>query len=197
MSADRETLRLYDARAEDYAARFSGEGPGTDLRDFMAELPPRARVLDLGCGPGTASVHMAEAGFDPDPVDASSGMVEAARARGLNARLGSFDDIEGEGIYDGVWANFCLLHAPRDALPRHIAAIARALRPGGVFHIGMKTGTGEARDDLGRFYTFVTVDELTGLLNDAGLNVTHRREGAEKGFAGTVDPYVILRARKD
>ena len=61
----------------------------------------------------------------------------------------------------------------------------------------MKTGEGELRDSIDRFYTLVGVQELQGLLTNAGLTVIATREGVAKGCAGTDDPFVIIRARKD
>jgi SAM-dependent methyltransferase len=195
MIADPRTIAVYNERAADYADRFAAAEPDQHLAALMAALPVGGRVLDLGCGPGTASAFLRAAGFDPDPVDASTSMVTVANARhGIGARLGTFDDIDAVGVYDGVWANFSLLHAPREDLPRHLAALRRALKPGGVLHVGMKTGVGQGRDSLGRFYTYVTVPELAGLLQDAGFRVTAMQEGRDVGLAGTDDPFVIMRA---
>jgi len=194
---DPRTIATYDVKAADYADLVSSDAPDKTLRSFIDVIPAGGHVLDLGCGPGTSSAHMQRAGLVPESVDASEGMIALARKTfGLDARLGHFDDIDGFEVYDGVWANFSLLHAPRADLARHIAALFRATRPGGIIHIGMKTGTGVARDDIDRLYTYVTVDELVGLLTDAGYHVTHIKEGRETGLAGTVDPYVILRGQK-
>lgn len=195
---DKKTLRFYDTSADKYAALTEAEKPGANLKAFMALLPAGGRVLDLGCGPAQASVHLRNAGFVPDPVDASQGMVTLANeAHDIGARLMTFDDLDAVEAYDGVWANFSLLHAPATDLPRHMAAIARALRPAGLFHIGMKTGEGEHRDSIDRLYTYVTVPQLRELLEDAGFEVLSTEEGEEMGCAGTVDPYVIMRARKN
>ena len=84
------------------------------LRIVMSLLPAGANVLDWGCGPAASSFHLKAAGFNPDPVDASPEMVAIANDRfGLSARVGTFDDPVPEGRYQGVWANFSLLHAPR------------------------------------------------------------------------------------
>jgi SAM-dependent methyltransferase len=195
VSTDPHTIAAYDERAVDYADRFAEAEPDLHLAAFMAALPEGGRVLDLGCGPGTASAFLRAAGFIPDPVDASAAMVAIANARhDIGARLGVFEEIDAVGAYDGVWANFSLLHAARADLPRHLEALRRALKPGGILHIGMKTGSGEGRDRLGRFYTYVTVPELTELLKDAGFGVIATHEGSEVGLAGTDDPYVIVRA---
>ena len=196
--ADQKTLDIYTAKAAEYAGLNDNEGPDQDLREFMALLPAGGRVLDLGCGPANASVHMRNAGFAPDPVDASMGMVALANdTHDIGARLGTFDDITGTAIYDGIWANFSLLHAPRDDLPRYLNALSDALRPDGIFHIGMKTGTGTKRDTIDRLYTYVTTDELNGLLICAGLTIIDTRTGETTGLDGVVASFVIMRARKD
>jgi hypothetical protein len=115
---------------------------------------------------------------------------------GVTARQGTFDDLDAVDAYDGVWANFSLLHAPREKLPLHLAAIVRALRAGGVFHIGMKTGAGTTRDHLERKYTFVSETELRDLLTDAGLEIVAQDVGHEVGLAGTDDWWIVVTAAK-
>lgn len=195
MPPDARTIAAYDARVAAYADLTDGAAKES-LKRFVADLPEGARVLDLGCGPGTDAAAMVRAGLRVDAVDAAPGMVALAVSRGVAARVATFDDLDAAGAYDGVWASFSLLHARRADLPRHLAAIARALRPGGQLHIGMKTGTGAARDALDRLYTYVTVADLHVLLRDAGLTVTDTREGTGTGLAGTCDPFVICRAGK-
>jgi SAM-dependent methyltransferase len=197
MTADPETLAAYAAHAADYADRFRQDQPDPSLAAFIAALPLTAHVLDLGCGPANASAFLRAAGHHPDPVDASPEMVALANARhAIGARLATFDDIDAVARYDGVWANFSLLHAPRKDLPRHLAALARALRPGGLLHLGMKTGDGEIRDRLGRHYTFVSVAELSALVEAAGFTLLSTETGEEVGLAGSLDPFVILTARR-
>ncbi|KQB96216.1 methyltransferase type 11 [Loktanella sp. 1ANDIMAR09] len=195
--ADARTIATYDAKAADYAHMVTSDRPDASLQAFIDLIPQGGHVLDLGCGPGTASAHMRAAGLLPDPVDASQGMIDIARNKfGLPARLGEFDDIDGNEIYDGIWANFSLLHAAPDDLPRHFKTLFKATKAGGVIHVGMKTGTGIARDRMNRLYTYVTVDALMALLTSAGYQVNYTKEGTEAGLAGTLDPFVIMRGQK-
>ncbi|MEO1275954.1 MAG: class I SAM-dependent methyltransferase, partial [Pseudomonadota bacterium] len=161
MSFDPETIRVYDGAAETYRARFGEREASANLLAFAALLPAGGAVLDLGCGPGTSALHLQAQDFVVEGMDASSEMVAIARSAGISARQGAFEALDAVEAYDGVWANFSLLHAPRADLPDHFAAIRRALRPEGIFHIGMKIGTGHARDRLGRLYTYVGVEELS------------------------------------
>ena len=136
---------------------------------------------------------MAKAGLVVDAVDASAEMVAmAARHPGVSARHATFDEIDATAEYDGVWANFSLLHAPRDAFPGHLAAIHRALKPGGVFYLGLKLGKGEARDKIGRFYTYYTEQQLETLLTQAGFTITNRIHGAGPGLDGTLSDWILV-----
>ncbi|MYM56763.1 class I SAM-dependent DNA methyltransferase [Thalassovita mangrovi] len=180
---DEETIRIYDARAEDYAQVTAADAPGRLLRDFIDAVPAGGRVLDLGCGPGIDAGLMAQAGLRVDAVDASAEMVGLAGQRsGVSARQATFDDLDAEAAYDGIWANFSLLHAPREDMPRHLAAIHKALKPGGQFHMAVKTGSGEKRDPIGRYYTYYSEAELLALLRDAGFTPTKCTRGRDKGL---------------
>lgn len=195
--SDPQTLGVYAAQAQKYAD-LTDDANSADprLNAFIDDIPDGGAVLDLGCGPGQSAALMAQAGLAVTAFDPVPEMVEmAARHDNVTARVASFDDVEGENLYDGVWANFSLLHAPRADMPRHLAAIAKALKSGGRFHIGVKTGTGSHRDSIGRLYTYYTEDELTGLLQDAGLRVFDRAEGVDAGLSGEDAHWICLAAR--
>ncbi len=198
MNMDQKTIATYDAKAQDYASKFdSGAKPGTHLSRFMAALPKGGDVLDLGCGPGGSAGHLHRAGYVVDAIDASQEMVRLAReTQGVNARQATFDDVTEVAVYDGVWANFSLLHAAREDMPRHLAAIARSLRDGGHFHIGMKTGDGMKRDHLDRRYTYYTEADLTNLIRAAGFEILATDRGHEIGLAGTDDWWVVIMGKR-
>ncbi|NND22934.1 MAG: class I SAM-dependent methyltransferase [Boseongicola sp.] len=194
--ADRKTLDVYARRAEDYSRRFDAEKPGKHLLAFIEALPADAKVLDLGCGTGRAARFMRQAGFSVDAWDASPEMARVAKeTHDLDVIVATFDQLDAVAVYDGVFASFTLLHAPKSQMPDHLARIRTALRPGGLFYLGLKTGQGEKRDKLGRFYAYYEDAEITGLLEDAGFTVETRDTGSETGLDGTVAPWIILTAR--
>ena len=191
--SDKETIDVYDAQAAEYAKLVTGEKREPALESFMERLPNGARVLDWGCGPGNSAAKLRDAGFETVATDASAEMVKLAKQTyDLDVRLESFDQLTSENDYDGIWANFSLLHASRAEFPTYLAAAHKALKPGGAFHIGMKLGEGEARDSIGRFYVYYSLDGLKSLLSDAGFTVISERTGETKGLAGQVDPFAIL-----
>jgi len=194
---DKETLSVYAAKADEYAKRFTTKKPDLHLAAFMLAVPKGGRVLDLGCGTGRSTAFMIEAGLLAEGLDASAEMAEIARTKnGVDVAVGGFETLDSVGAFDGIYANFSLLHAPKAEFPEHLVRISRALVSGGFLHIGLKTGTGEKRDALGRFYAFYTDAEITGLLADAGFVVIERSFGADAGLDGTVAPWIILLAGK-
>lgn len=195
---DPQTLAIYSARASDYSEIHHGDDTDRRLSAFIALLPDGGTALDLGCGPGWAAARMRDAGLKVTAMDACPEMAEVAAARhGLQVRVAPFTALDEVAAYDGVWAHFSLLHAPRASLPDHFAALHRALRPGGHLLVAMKLGTGEGRDRLGRLYTYVGADELRGLLRTAGFTVTAEEIARTMGFDGTPGESAFLTARRD
>lgn len=193
--SDRKTISVYEVRAAGYADLGISKTHAAALESFISALPPKAHVLDLGCGPGQHARAMMDHGHSVDAIDATPAFVEAATALGVTARVATFDDITSHNAYDGIWASFSLLHAPRADVPRHLKALARALKPGGRFFLGMKIGTGEERDSIGRHYCYFTQAELQHMLTDRGMTITQTVRGEEAGFAGTVDPFTLIHAK--
>jgi SAM-dependent methyltransferase len=186
MSKDDQTIAVYQQAAKNYADRTGArKEPGLDK--FISRLPKDAHVLDLGCGPGNASVEFMNAGMTVDAIDAVPAMVDIAIAAGVPARVGLFDDVDAEELFDGIWASYSLLHAARSAMSRHLAQLHRAAKPKAVFHIGMKIGAGEKRDDLGRLYTYYSEEQLMALLEDAGFKPVEHETMHDVGLDGT--PY--------
>ena len=193
---DKETLSAYASRVDDYKAMIKPE-PAVSLVAFADALPAGGRVLDLGCGPGHAAKYLAERGFESHAWDASPEMIAAVDTPGVETRVAVFEDLTESAAFDGIYASFSLLHAPRKNFAGHIARIAKALKPGGMLHLGLKTGTGEERDAIGRFYSYFTREEIMAALDANGLSPEWEHEGEELGLAGTMAPFILVRARKN
>jgi len=118
---------------------------------ILALLPPDALVLELGCGAGALTRHLLAAGHQVIATDASEAMLERARVTLGGAALGGAA-LGGAAL--GGAADLRRLTLPDDPLPaadaivsvghvisylddaaavgRALAAMASALRPGGV-----------------------------------------------------------------
>lgn len=104
-------------------------------------LAPRAgeRVLDLGCGDGALTGKIAAVGAEVIGLDASPEQVVAARARGLDARVGDGAGLDFAAEFDAVFTN-AALHWMRQP-DRVIDGVWRALKPRGRF-VGEMGGHG-------------------------------------------------------
>ena len=99
----------------------------------LALLAPQAgeRILDLGCGTGVWAGEMMRRGCEVVGVDTNPRAIEAAKARGVDARLINAESLAFDAEFDAVFSN-ASLHWMRHP-GRVIACVARALKPGGRF----------------------------------------------------------------
>ena len=196
--ADEQTIKAYDSNVDTYKKMVSKLPDLEPLQAFIAELPQGAFVLDWGSGPGYLAARMREAGLRPVCSDASAKMVAAAQQDfGLDARHEPFSALNAVSLYQGIWANFSLLHAQRADFPHHIAAAATALVPSGVFYLALKSGDGESRDDLGRLYAYYTQAELEDITSKCGLGGIRTFTGRSAGMSGKLENWIGLLCRKE
>lgn len=194
---NRTTLAFYEREASAYAGRHR-QGGGGYLADFLSLLPLGARVLELGCGGGHDAEAMISAGLDVDATDGTPALArEASRRLGRPVRVMRFDQLAAANAYDGVWASACLLHVPRAGLPDVLAAIHRALKPGGVHFASYKATGQEGADRLGRWYNQLEAVDLVHAYRRAGdwevLSLDQRIAG---GYDGVEVPWIGITVRK-
>ncbi len=195
MTSDAETLSVYGQRAAEYADMAVDPEQITVLANFVGSFDENARVLDYGCGPGHAAAEMLQHRLTVDAFDASPEMVRlVSKHEGVNARVKTFEQFNAKNRYQGIWASFSLLHAPKSNFPGLLLAIHDALLAGGLFTIGMKLGTGEKRDTIGRKYTYYTQAELTEHLETAGFRTGEFVLGSSVGLDGATAPFIVINA---
>lgn len=181
-SDDPAHVREQYATEQGLAARASiYGGEGADARDVVVDvlrpLHPE-RLLEVGCGWGELAARMAtELGCSVVGIDQSPRMVELARERGVDARVGDVQALGfGDAAFDAVVAAWMLYHVPD--LDRGLAECARVLRPGGA----LVAVTNAAAD-------FTELWELVGRDTSARL-LTFRAENGEEALRRHFDDVV-------
>jgi SAM-dependent methyltransferase len=151
-----ETAQSWDP---DRYARNAGFVPARgDLVLSWLDAQSGEDVLDLGCGDGVLTERLAAAGATVVGVDAASEMVDAARARGLDARVKDGRSLDFDREFDAVFTN-AVLHWMPEA-DRVLDGVVRALKPGGRF-VGEFGGAGNVG---------TVIDALTRVLGNRGID---------------------------
>ena len=194
---DPATLSFYATEAPAYHAK-GPDAINCDLPRFLDSLSARSTILELGCGAGRDAAYMLGRGFLVDPTDGVAEMAELASVRlGRPVQVMRFDELESVARYDAVYASYSLLHVPRVALGDVLKRIWTALKPGGWHMATFKSGGEEGRDDLGRYFNYLSVVQARDFYAMAGKwELLEFTEGEGAGYDGRISPWVNVIARK-
>ena len=165
MDLQNQTIQYY----EENTALFISGTLDADMEEarnrFQIYLPRRAHILDFGCGSGRDTKAFLDAGYTVEAVDGSSELCRAASEyTGISAKQMLFQDLDVEGIYDGIWACASILHLPKAELAAVLEKIAAALKPDGVLYTSFKYGDFEGMRG-GRYFTDFTEETLADFWN--------------------------------
>ncbi|MBG0833259.1 class I SAM-dependent methyltransferase [Planomonospora sp. ID67723] len=132
------TRTAYDARAAEYAERFSASLDSRPLDRAMF-----AAFADLGCGPGHGTAHLHSLGLTAFGVDLSPRMIALARRAHPHLRFdeGSMTALDlPDGALGGAVAWYSTIHTPPERLPEVLAELHRVLAPGGHLLMAFPSG---------------------------------------------------------
>ena len=141
-SPNARTVESYEQIADAYAQETTGARVLSGGLTRLAETVPGAHVLEIGSGPGWDADALEEAGLTVRRTDITQAFIDLQRGRGKQVdQLDAINDDLG-GPYDAVVALHVLQHVEPGDLPRVLAKVAVALRPGGRFLVSIPLGEG-------------------------------------------------------
>ncbi|MEX0806823.1 MAG: class I SAM-dependent methyltransferase [Candidatus Binatia bacterium] len=187
----------YETHATEYCKRTASLDLEALYEPFLSQIPPGGCILDAGCGSGRDGVAFVSRGYGVTAVDASPAMVRAACERGLDAHLVTFQEIQFESCFDGIWACASLLHVPHVEMSEVLRRFARALKPRGVFYTSLKEGKGERIAEDGRFFSYFSLDEFVTLLTEDKLfQILRAWKSEDPDSSGGMSPWLNFIARR-
>ncbi len=155
------------------------------------------RILDIGCGSGTISLHLASKGYNVKGIDISKKAIkackESAKSIGLKNvefEVSTFPDNIPKGKYDLVFFSEVIEHLPDDELA--LKKIHKLLNPGGVLFLSTpsknaplyRLGLAKKFDkEVGHLRRY-TVDELKNKLkkNKFTIKKIYMKESVLRNF---------------
>lgn len=166
-----QTVSYYDEHAEEYGLATLNADMSFCRNRFMACLPAGAHILDAGCGGGRDSKVFMENGFTVTAMDASGKMcAEAEKLLKQEVLRLSFEEMNFQNEFDGIWACASLLHVAKSEINLIMRKLKNALMQDGVLYASFKYGT-EERIEQGRLFNDYDRSSLTVLLEISGFTV--------------------------
>ena len=169
-SRQKEILHSISAYYSEQADTYDHLDQGSEKRHAYTEgingiiaddhrKPRAARVLHIACGTGRRAMDIRERSGCPigwKALDIGTGMVETAKGRGLDARIGHWNEVQvEEDAYDSITFLYAFGHIPSlGERKKSLTKAFKALRPGGrlyfdVFNVDNPNEWGpEARSSL-------------------------------------------------
>ncbi len=159
-----KTLQYYNQTAQTFVQGTIDADLSKLHRRFLKLLPIQAHILDLGCGSGRDAKAFLDAGYQVTAMDGSEGCCKLAGDYiGQPVLCQTFEELDFDQAFDGVWACASLLHVPYAELTDIFRKVARALRPGGYLYASFKYGDFEGERN-GRYFTDLDEERLAALI---------------------------------
>ena len=138
---------------------------------FLKYLKPDAAILDAGCGSGRDSVAFKQLGYHVTAMDASPKICrEAEKVLGQKVICKTFEELDDENVYDGIWACASLLHVPKERMGEVLHRLKRALKDGGILYASFKYGE-EEKVVNGRLFSNYDEQSLRALMSENGFDI--------------------------
>ena len=166
-----QTISYYDKNAEEFCKNTIDADMSFCRDKFLNYLKTGATILDAGCGSGRDSLAFKQLGYQVTAMDASSEICkEAEKVLGQKVICKTFEELEHEKAYDGIWACASLLHVSKERMREVLKRLNRALKDGGVLYASFKYGD-EEKIVNGRLFSYYDEQSLRVLIEENGFEV--------------------------
>jgi SAM-dependent methyltransferase len=127
----------------------------------------KKNLLEIGAGTGIHGKFFQDSGLAVVCTDLSPEMVKRCQEKGLTAYTMDFLNLEfPDCSFDAIYALNCLLHVPKQDLPKVLELIQNLLKPSGFFYLGQYGGMEhegiwtEDHYEPKRFFSFRSDDQI-------------------------------------
>jgi ubiquinone/menaquinone biosynthesis C-methylase UbiE len=138
----KDVIKVYNAIAPDYEKAFPEQNRHLD--DFISLLPPKQKILDIGCGTGNNAIPLAKHKHKVVGIDLSDSMLDLASKREIAGIQYIKMDISkmnfNANSFDNAIADCSLCYLPKsDVLPT-LKNIHKVLKQNGLLFLVLQEG---------------------------------------------------------
>ncbi len=153
-----------------------------EVEAFCSMLPPKAKILDVGCGTGIPiSRYLVQNGFEVVGIDLSKEMISAAKQNVQGAEFLPMNmteiDLPPES-FDGVISCYSIFHVPRNNHAAIFQSFCRVLKPDGVMLASVGASDWEGVEDyygVDMFWSHFEPTTTQSLITSAGFHIVFGR----------------------
>lgn len=161
-----QTLNYYNQNALQFSSSTQSLDFVSVQNKFLSLLPPKAHILDFGCGSGRDTKYFLNHGYHTDAIDGSGELCRiASEYTGASVKQMLFQELNAADEYDGIWACSSILHSTYYELKDILKKLARALKKEGILYASFKYGDFEGMRN-GRYFIDLTEDKLQKILQE-------------------------------
>ncbi len=205
----KETADTWNKLASAYQEKFMGLDLYNSTYDFICDaiVKEKAKILELGCGPGNITKYILSKrpDFDIYGIDNAPNMIELAEKNNPNARFAIMDSREIDQLtttYDGIVCGFCLPYLSNTDRKKLIADCNQLLTENGLLYISFiegdpdKSGYQIASSGDRSFFYFHELDQMIAELMDSSFGEFRTFKIEYKVSASKTDIHTIVVAKK-
>lgn len=182
------TLDYYNNNSEELCGKYEG----ANVKGLWSELDSiftnNSSLLEICCGSGRDASWMLKRGFQIQAIDGSLELIDEA--------LKTHPELEGkvkqivlpsklpfsDNFFDGVYSIACLMHLKVNQIKEVLAEITRVVKPNAPVFISVPINRGDVfngKDDKGRNFTLLNMEEWKSLLNKFNLITIQAKTGPD------------------
>lgn len=206
----KRSIEVFNHLAEAYQEKFMDLDMYNDTYDALcAALKPKAKILEIGCGPGNITRYLLHKKSDLDilAIDAAPNMVTLTKRNNPSARtmiLSASDVSSLAETFDAVVCGFCMPYLPEEGCRKLFKDCSRLLNDEGLFYFSTiegdyKQSKWETSSD-GKHSAYVhyySGQQLLSFLNENGFSSLRSFRKNYAKADGSPDAHLIFIAKKN
>lgn len=208
MNKYEETFDTWNKVAQIYQHKFMSMNLYNETYDYICDsvIQPKAKLLEVGCGPGNITKYLLSKrpDFDIFGIDIAPNMIELAKVNNPKALFAVMDSREIKNIdqkFNGIIAGFCLPYLSKKECSDLISNSCDLLNSNGLLYLSFVEGDPEKSDfkvgSAGRVYFYYhKLDDLESELANKNFGEIKIFKVKYKISETEFDTHTILTAKK-